>query len=155
MTSGLKDKDNETRELNRSVVQKFFEIDFEKVSTLFTEDGVKIIPWYPQKPAIWRGRDAIHKNGVSNKELFAGWKYDKIEIYGTDDPNHFWVLCNGSGEQFIKGAPKVYSNSYVLSFLLQDGLIKEFKEFFSPLGLYESLGIDVPPTPMPTPFATD
>ncbi len=141
-------KMDELRKRNRSVVEKFYELGHD-ANVLFADNGVKIIPWYPPNGISWTGRNKLDQNFQSNKSYFPDFNWDEIRIFETDDPNYFWVECSGRGEQIVSGKAEIYMNQYINSFLIEDGQIKEFREFFSPLNLYNSFGIEVSPLMKP------
>ena len=149
-------KDSETREINRALVKKFFDDGFE-ANVLFGKDGSKEIPWYPPDSngkIIWKGRAAIDKNFKNIKELFSSWVWDKIQIYGTDDPNYFWVECIGTEDVVINGVPKKITTTYINSFRFDENhKIKEFTEFSDSAGPYPYFGIKLPLIEQP-PYTT-
>jgi len=85
--------------------------------------------------------------------LFASFVWDKIQIYGADDPNYFWVECIGTEDVVINGVPKKITTTYINSFRFENHLIKEFREFFDSAGAYRYYGIKLPLIEQP-PFTT-
>ncbi len=58
-------------------------------------------------------------------KCFPDWEWYNINIFGTDDPNHFWVECDGHGKILFPGYPEgYYENHFLHSFELDDGKIK-------------------------------
>ncbi len=48
-----------------------------------------------------------------------------MRIFETEDPNHFWVECDGRGKALVPGYPQGYcENHYIHSFELENGRIK-------------------------------
>ncbi len=45
-----------------------------------------------------------------------------MRIFETEDPNHFWVECDGRGKALVPGYPQGYcENHYIHSFELKRG----------------------------------
>ncbi|MGV8314608.1 phenazine biosynthesis protein PhzB, partial [Pseudomonas aeruginosa] len=42
------------------------------------------------------------------------WEWYNINIFGTDDPNHFWVECDGHGKILFPGYPEGYYENHFL-----------------------------------------
>ncbi|WP_422768436.1 PhzA/PhzB family protein [Pseudomonas aeruginosa] len=64
---------------------------------------------------------------------------------GTDDPNHFWVECDGHGKILFPGYPEgYYENHFLHSFELEDGKIKRNREFMNVFQQLRALSIPVP-----------
>jgi phenazine biosynthesis protein len=154
MGSSLEEK--KARESNQITVEKFFQLHGPARAELFAEDGVKELPYaFSDGPDFrWEGKANVKANFEANVDFFPDWKWQNLKIYSTQDPNQFWAEADGSGMINIIGHPKSpYRNHYVFSFKMQDGLIKEFREFNNPLEIMKSLGVPLPK--MENPRATE
>ncbi|MFP6370056.1 PhzA/PhzB family protein [Pseudomonas aeruginosa] len=76
---------------------------------------------------------------------FPDWEWHNVRIFETEDPNHFWVECDGRGKALVPGYPQGYcENHYIHSFELENGRIKRNREFMNPIQKLRALGIAVP-----------
>ena len=41
-------------------------------------------------------------------KCFPDWEWYNIKVFETDDPNHFWVECDGHGKILFPGYPEGY-----------------------------------------------
>ncbi len=74
-------------------------------------------------------------------KCFPDWEWYNINIFGTDDPNHFWVECDGHGKILFPGYPEgYYENHFLHSFELEDGKIKRNREFMNVFQQLRDLG---------------
>ncbi len=79
-------------------------------------------------------------------KCFPDWEWYNINIFGTDDPNHFWVECDGHGKILFPGYPEgYYENHFLHSFELEDGKIKRNREF---MNVFQQLR-ETPPCHLP------
>ena len=77
--------------------------------------------------------------------MFPDWERTNVEIFDTQDPNRFWVECDGAGEiRYPAYPPGHYRNHFIHSFLFEDGRIKQQREFMNPFQQLRALGIAVP-----------
>jgi phenazine biosynthesis protein len=143
------DKDAELRRLNRATVETYMNTkgqDRLKRHTLFTEDGVGGL-WTTDtgEPIAIRGRDRLADHAVWSLKCFPDWEWYNIEISETQDPNRFWVECDGTGEIRFPGYPVGhYTNHFLHSFLLDNGKIVQQREFMNPFEQLRALSIPVP-----------
>ncbi len=83
-------------------------------------------------PIVIRGKDKLAEHAVWSLKCFPDWEWYNINIFGTDDPNHFWVECDGHGKILFPGYPEgYYENHFLHSFELEDGKIKRNREFMN------------------------
>lgn len=141
--------DNELRARNRATVEKYiYARDEERLHRyeLFTEDGTGgLFTTETGNPIQGKGHEGLRMADEFNYSYFNGWHYSDVTIYETQDPNKFWVECTGSGIiEFPAYEPTEYSNHYIHSFAMEDGLIKEYWEYMNPCAEMHALGIPVP-----------
>lgn len=127
---------------NKSVVEKFFIAletqQFEVLKEIFAENGKQLNPYIPEGfPKSFDGFEAIYKQYSSLPQLFGSMKFPR-RIYATDDPGFFFVKFKGHIE--IK-AGGIYENDYIASFLLENGKIIEYTEYFNPIVMAKAFGI--------------
>lgn len=135
------------REKNLATVQRFFQLHGLERVEVFTEDGAKELGYGvdPEAPAPrWTGKEMLRENFGGNVSMFAGWTWENMAFYSTQDPNLFFVEADGHGKQAITGRETDYRNHYVFRFTMEDGLIKEMVEYNNPLQLMHAIGIKLP-----------
>jgi phenazine biosynthesis protein len=141
--------DDEVRRHNRAIVETYMNTRGEdrlRRHLLFTEDGVAGL-WTNDtgQPIMTSGRDRLREHGIWSLQCFPGWAWTNVEIFDTQDPNRFWVECDGEGKIVFPGYPVgYYRNHFLHSFLFENGKIKQQREFMNPIEQYRALGIAVP-----------
>lgn len=139
----------ELRRKNRATVERYMQTkgqDRLKRHELFTEDGSGGL-WTTDtgSPMVTRGRDRLAEHAVWSLKCFPDWEWYNIRVFETDDPNHFWVECDGHGKICFPGYPEgYYENHFLHSFELEDGKIKQNREFMNPFQQLRALSIPVP-----------
>lgn len=73
---------------------------------------------------------------ASNAETYSDWQWSDYRVYQSDDPNVFLVECDGGGNG--------HNDHYVHKFVLEDGKIRQYVEFNSPLNELIEGGYEVP-----------
>lgn len=141
--------DDEVRSANRRVVDQYMTTrgrDRLRRHLLFTEDGVGGLWTTESGEAITiRGRDRLGEHAVWSLQCFPDWAWINVEIFDTQDPNRFWVECDGEGKILFPGYPEgIYRNHFLHSFLFEKGRIKLQREFMNPCRQFQALGIAVP-----------
>ncbi|MFE7978079.1 PhzA/PhzB family protein [Streptomyces shenzhenensis] len=143
------DGDEELRRLNRQTVETYMHTRGEdrlRRHLLFTEDGSGGL-WTTDtgEPIVTRGRDRLGEHAKWSLRCFPDWVWFNIEIFETQDPNRFWVECDGEGKILFPGYPPGhYKNHFLHSFVLENGKIKQNREFMNPFEQLRALSIDVP-----------
>ncbi|GAB3890546.1 PhzA/PhzB family protein [Microbispora bryophytorum] len=143
------DEETELRRTNRATVERYMNTRGEerlRRHLLFTEDGVGGL-WTNDtgQPIAIRGRDRLGEHAVWSLKCFPDWVWTNIQIFETDDPNFFWVECDGEGAIRFPGYPEGhYRNHFLHSFQLEDGKIKLQREFMNPFEQLRALNIPVP-----------
>lgn len=148
-TPGLRTDDEQLRARNRAVVARYMNTrgtDRLTRHLLFTADGVGGLWTTDSGEAIMiKGRDRLGEHAVWSLRCFPDWIWFNIEIFDTQDPNRFWVECDGKGKIIYEGYPEgYYRNHFLHSFQFENGKIKLQREFMNPCQQFRALGIDVP-----------
>lgn len=139
----------ELRQKNRRVIEDYMSRTGEDRLTrylLFTEDGCGGL-WTGDKiePIVSLGHEGLKAHGIWSLKCFPDWVWTNVEIYETQDPNKFWVECDGQGQILFPGYPPgYYTNHFIHSFLMENGEIKQNREFMNPYQQMRALGIPVP-----------
>ncbi|MGA2868901.1 MAG: nuclear transport factor 2 family protein [Verrucomicrobiota bacterium] len=124
-----------------AVIEEFLDaleaISVERFLNVWHENGVQVMPYAPEGfPARLEGKKAIRRQYAI---LLAEYKSIRIPnriFHFTNDPNRVWVELQS--EIQFKATGKSYNNTYVCLFILRDGKIIEYKEYFNPLILLNS-----------------
>jgi phenazine biosynthesis protein len=141
--------ETELRGRNRAIVAQYMNTrgpDRLTRHLLFTADGTGGL-WTTDsgEPIVIRGRDRLAEHGVWSLGCFPDWAWTNVEIFDTQDPDRFWVECDGEGIIRFAGYPDGhYRNHFLHSFRFEAGKIKEQREFMNPCQQFRALGIDVP-----------
>ena len=140
---------DDVRTRNRAVVATYMNCrgpDRLRRHLLFTADGVGGL-WTTEtgEPIVIRGRDRLGEHAVWSLRCFPDWVWTDVEIFDTQDPDRFWVECDGAGQIVFPGYPEGhYRNHFLHSFLFENGGIKQQREFMNPCQQFRALGIAVP-----------
>lgn len=141
--------ETELRDHNHAIVDKYMNTrgaDRLKRHLLFTEDGTGGL-WTTEtgRPIVINGRDRLAEHAVWSLKCFPNWVWYNIEIFDTQDPNRFWVECDGAGRIIFPGYQEgYYRNHFLHSFLFEHGRIKQQREFMNPCQQFRALDIPVP-----------
>lgn len=137
------------RDHNRAIVDLYMNTrgqDRHKRHLLFTEDGVGGL-WTTDKcePIKIQGRDRLAEHAAWSLQCFPDWAWINIEIFDTQDPDRFWVECDGEGKICYEGYPEgYYRNHFLHSFTFENGKIALQREFMNPCEQFRALGIEIP-----------
>lgn len=147
-TTGPDDRD--LRRRNRATVVRYMEdIAGERRlrrHLLFAADGsAGLVTTDTGAPILMTGADRLAAHGAWSLEIFPDWAWYDVEVFETQDPNRFWVECDGRGHVlFPKYGKRWYENHFIHYFRLRDGLIVEQREHMNPVRQLRALGIEVP-----------
>ncbi|WP_331769086.1 phenazine biosynthesis protein (plasmid) [Embleya sp. NBC_00888] len=142
--------DTELRRRNRATVEEYLRVTEGTPRLdrhrLFSEDARGGL-WTTDtgQPAAVTGKENLGRMAAWSLEMFPDWRWTNIQIFETQDPNHFWVECDGEGQiLFPDYPPGYYENHFIHSFRLDNGKITEVREFMNPCQQMRALGIEVP-----------
>jgi ketosteroid isomerase-like protein len=131
------------RARNREAVRSFFR-QLEAMETghafvaLFTEDARQLMPFAPQGfPTVLDGREAIRKQYAGLPAAYTHMRFPGLVIRDMASPNEFFATYRGDIGLNSGGR---YTNDYAGYFVVRDGRIAEFHEFFNPIVLQEAFG---------------
>jgi hypothetical protein len=144
------DTDTDLRARNRATVEEYMaDIEGEKRLTrheLFAEDGSAGL-WTTEtgEPIVISGMAKLKDHEVWSLKCLPDWRWYNIEVFETQDPNRFWVECDGEGQIIFPGYEVGhYRNHFMHYFRLDNGKIKEEREYMNPILQMRALGIEVP-----------
>lgn len=141
--------DEELRRHNRAIVEDYMSRRGQRRLDrymLFAEDGASGL-WTNDtgEPIASRGLAKLKAHGEWSLQCFPDWAWTNVEIFQTQDPNRFWVECDGEGKIVFPGYPVGhYKNHFIHSFEFENGKIKLQREFMNPFEQLRALGIEVP-----------
>jgi phenazine biosynthesis protein len=149
MSESAFDRNVESRRRNRAVVEDYMSRQGESRLTryqLFTDDGSGgLYTGDTTEPIISVGREKLKAHGEWSLRIFPDWVWYNVEIFETQDPDRFWVECDGKGKiLFPDYPPGYYENHFLHAFRFRDGKIREQREFMNPYNQMRALGIDIP-----------
>lgn len=147
--TGALGTDVDLRDRNRAVVADYLSRTGESRRTryqLFTPDGsAGLYTTDTGAPVVSQGHDKLRAHGEWSLRMFPDWVWKNVQIFDTQDPNMFWVECDGEGQILYPAYPPGhYTNHFIHSFLFEDGLIKQQREFMNPFQQLRALDIPVP-----------
>ncbi|MEV8638019.1 PhzA/PhzB family protein [Streptosporangium sp. NPDC051023] len=143
------DADADLGRRNREVVADYMSRKGENRLTrylLFAQDGsAGLYTTDTGAPVISQGHEKLKAHGEWSLRMFPDWEWTNVEIFDTQDPNRFWVECDGEGQILYPDYPPGhYRNHFIHSFLFENGKIKLQREFMNPFQQLRALGIEVP-----------
>jgi len=141
-------KDNELRAKNLATVQKYMAMNGPRLDRhkLFTEDCTSGLAFSETGgPLFVSGIEEVAKMDEWNTRCFPDWKWENVRIFQTQDPNYFWVECDGSGQALFADYPPVkHATHFIHSFEMEDGKIKVYREFMNPVKELLDFGFKIP-----------
>ncbi|HBP5466224.1 phenazine biosynthesis protein PhzA, partial [Pseudomonas aeruginosa] len=92
----------ELRRRNRATVEHYMRMKgAERLQrhSLFVEDGCAG-NWTTEsgEPLVFRGHESLRRLAEWLERCFPDWEWHNVRIFETEDPNHFWVECDGRGK---------------------------------------------------------
>lgn len=135
----MTDSVSDIRDRNRRTVEYFFTISGTRRLEIYTEDGVKELPFFPASLRS-AGMEELRAHHELIGGVFPDWIWSDLKILGSEDPNIFWATANGAGSFMLADGPSRYENSYVFYFELRDGKIALLREYNNPVQLLKSAG---------------
>ncbi|KAF3391639.1 Phenazine biosynthesis protein PhzA 1 [Penicillium rolfsii] len=139
------------RAMNQATIEKYLNNPGLKRLECFTDEGIKELTFatHPsifspdaETPISWQGKDALRETVLYNKENFSG-KWETPKIYSTQDPNKFWVETALDATFVVDGKKIPYRQPYyVMSFDMENGLIRLFREIMNPLQVIKVHGCE-------------
>ncbi|WP_437932346.1 nuclear transport factor 2 family protein [Sorangium sp. So ce291] len=138
----LSSSSSEVRERHRAVVHAFFArleaFDIKGFAALFAETGRQVMPFSLEGfPKTLDGRAAIFNQYRSMPDSFASIRFPDLVIHDMVDPSRFFVTYRGEIRLRSGGS---YDNTYAGLFVIQDGQIAEYHEYFDPIVLQRAFG---------------
>ncbi len=137
------------RRKNRETVVKYMNTkgqDRLRRHELFVEDGCGGL-WTTDtgSPIVIRGKDKLAEHAVWSLKCFPDWEWYNIKVFETDDPNHFWVECDGPRQDPLPRLSRGLLREPLPAFLRAGRRkIKRNREFMNVFQQLRALSIPVP-----------
>lgn len=135
----MTDSVSASRDRNRATVEYFFTISGTRRLEIYTDDGVKELPFFPASLRS-EGMEQLRAHHELIGDVFPDWKWSDLKILGSEDPNIFWATAKGAGSFMLSDGPSLYENSYVFYFEMREGKIALLQEYNNPMQLLKSAG---------------
>ena len=148
------DEHLELRKKNFSTVKRWMELGLSpEITDLYAEEfSTGVVYDFGDIPMCNTDREAQRHLDAANAETYPAWTWSNPILMQSDDPNLFMVECDGRGTQMKDGAPVgVHKDHYIHRFEMEDGKIKHYREFNSPLNELREMGMQIPPEFLPGP----
>ena len=143
----------ELREANRRLVERYFTERPRDPEVFYNPTAVFREPFFfPGRETLLNPPlpDGAKTQRQKNQRIFRNTELYDVQVFGTDDPNFFWVMNKGTMEILRPdGNYYPYENVYVHYFRFENGKIQEMAEFANPLKLMDGFGISHPSLPTP------
>jgi ketosteroid isomerase-like protein len=126
-----------------AVIEEFLDaleaMSVERFLKVWHDNGVQVMPYAAEGfPARLEGKVAIRRQYAILLAEYKSMRIPNRIFHFTNDLNRVWVELQS--EIQIKATGKFYNNTYVCLFILRDGKIIEYKEYFNPLSLLNLFG---------------
>ena len=142
------------RKKNFETVKQWMELGLSPKSTdLYAEEFTTGVAYdFGEIPMRITDRKMQAALDAMNAEIYPDWEWSNPVLMQSDDPNLFMVECDGKGTQLKDGKPfGTHKDHYIHRFEMEDGKIKNYLEFNSPLNELREMGMVIPPEFMPGP----
>ncbi len=142
------------RKKNFETVKQWMELGLSpKITDLYAEEFTTGVAYdFGEIPMRNTDRKMQAALDAMNAEIYPDWEWSNPVLMQSDDPNLFMVECDGKGTQLKDGKPfGTHKDHYIHRFELEDGKIKNYLEFNSPLNELREMGMVIPPEFMPGP----
>jgi uncharacterized protein len=133
-----------TQKRNRDAVEAYFTAletgKFEVLKEIFAADAKQVMPYaFGNFPRSFDGREGIYKQYSSLPKTFSKMSFPRT-IFLTENPDLVFVQFRGDIE-IRKGGR--YQNDYVGIFRFENGLIKEYTEYFNPILVSKAFNVPI------------
>jgi ketosteroid isomerase-like protein len=91
-------------------------------------------------PKSFDGREGIYQQYSTLPNLFSRMSFPRT-IYATENPDVLFVQFRGDIE--IRDGGR-YQNDYIGIFQFENGLIKEYTEYFNPILVSQAFNVPIP-----------
>jgi uncharacterized protein len=135
---------SQPQKTNRDTVEAYFIAletgNFEVLREIFAEDAKQVMPYsFGNFPKSFDGREEIYNQYSSLPKTFSKMSFPRT-IYPTENPNVLFVQFKGDIEIRTGGR---YQNDYVGIFRFENGLIKEYTEYFNPILVSKAFNVPI------------
>jgi len=132
--------------LGKQFLQSFEAQDTNAISQLWAEDAAIELP-YDLQGRNFPNREAAQGYIESAVALFSEIKFEQIHLYETRNPNV--VVVEAQGDFVVAENGKPYRNTYMFVFQTSGNKVKFIREYFNPVIVAQTFGIDITPNQTP------
>ncbi|MEL6461939.1 MAG: nuclear transport factor 2 family protein [Cyanobacteria bacterium J06641_2] len=132
--------------IGKQFLQLFEAQDTNAISQLWTEDATIELP-YDLQGRNFPNREAAQGYVEGAVALFSEIRFEQIRLYETRNPNV--VVVEAQGDFVVAENGRPYRNNYVFVFQTSGNKVKFIREYFNPLIIARTFGIDVTPNQTP------
>lgn len=135
--------DSASRNDGKQTINEFLDaleaMDIERFLKVWAEDGRQIMPYSPDGfSRELNGKAAVRQQYGSLPVNFNFMRFRERQIHATDEPGVFWATYRGEIE--IKATGGSYNNIYAGRYVVRDGKVQEFTEYFNPITMLTAFG---------------
>ncbi|KAM3099955.1 nuclear transport factor 2 family protein [Phormidesmis sp. 146-12] len=132
------------RRTNAEAVEAYFvaleTAKFEVLREIFAKDARQIMPYsFGEFPRSFDGREGIYKQYSSLPKTFSKMSFPRT-IFPTENRDVIFVQFKGDIEIRAGGR---YQNDYIGIFKFENGLIKEYTEYFNPILVSKAFNVPI------------
>lgn len=114
------------------------------IAKLWTQEATYEMPYaLPGNPSQLQGKEAAQQNIIRITEMFDRIEFEQVRFYPTQDNNT--VLIETQGNFVVAESGKAYRNQYIAVIQTQNDQIVLLREYFNPLIVAETFGINLTP----------
>lgn len=148
MDEGSVEFDSQRRRQNRAVIQEWIQGLFwdPGQEARVSDDGGLLRFMFPPDR---RPETSTVKLTTAMRDLdgaFEEWIESPIEVFDTDDPTHFLIYFRLGYGRPTKGGGLPHESEFIVLYIVEEGLIKEIREYFNPLQYFNAMNQRVPGT---------
>jgi ketosteroid isomerase-like protein len=126
--------------LGKQFLQSFEAQDTDAISQLWAEDAAIELP-YDLQGRNFPNKEAAQGYIEGAVALFSEIRFEQIRVYETRNPNI--VVVEAQGDFVVAENGKPYRNNYMFVFQTSGNKVKFIREYFNPLIVARTFGIDV------------
>jgi hypothetical protein len=116
----------------------------ENLSMFSGDFGLELPNAPPGMPQLFDRVDFLEYADWMTQTVKSWWVNPGFEIYGTKNPNLFWVVRECSGNVHWAGKDGKYQSRMVSRITMERGKVKHWKELSDPLSYLRAIGAQIP-----------
>lgn len=129
---------------NYRIVEKFLTIPYWENKILFSKDIEVEYPFAPPGMIQKMIPFEFFAHCMWMQKVISNWKATEVTIIPTTDENLFWAIREEQADMILGMRSGKYINECVFRIVLEDGKIKQFREYGNPHAYYDVMNIILP-----------